>query len=59
MKKQIMFTMLFTSGVFCALFGGVMGFGVPHSYGLDLDFWRVLFSVGLSAAVLGGVGLTK
>jgi hypothetical protein len=59
MKKQIIFATLFTGGVFCALFGGFMGFGVPYSYGLELEFWRMLFSVGLGAAVLGGAGLIK
>lgn len=59
MTKQIIFAVLFAGGVICALFGGVIGFGVPQSYGIELEFWRVLFSVGAGAAVIGGIGLTK
>ncbi len=51
MIKQIIFAALFTIGVFCALFCGFMG--------LESDFWRMLFSVGLGAAALGIAGLVK
>lgn len=59
MTKKIIFAALFVGGVFCALAGGMMGFGIPQSYGIELEFWRVLFSVGAGAAVIGGIGLTK